>query len=176
MKIEHTKIQGCLIITNEVYKDERGYFNVPFSHSTEEALHYVTFIQDNQSYSKKNTIRGIHFQKLFYEQAKLVRCSFGKVRDVIVDLREGSQTYGEHITIDLEAGDGKSVFVPKGCGHGFSVLSDEGAVFDYKVDSPYVKEEEGGIIWNDPILNIDWGVSEEDAIVSDKDRELPNFK
>ena len=175
MEIEQTKIQGCLILKNDVYQDERGYFTVPFSHSTEEALHFSTFIQDNQSYSKKNTIRGIHFQKLFYEQAKLVRCSYGKVRDVIVDLREGSETYGEHITIDLEGGDGKSVFVPKGCGHGFSVLSDE-AIFDYKVDSPYVKEEEGGIIWNDPTLNIDWGVSEEDAIVSDKDRELPTFK
>lgn len=175
MKIEQTKIQGCLIIRNDVYKDERGYFHVPFSHSIEESLHFVKFIQDNQSYSTKNTIRGIHFQKLFYEQAKLVRCSYGKVRDVIVDLREGSETYGEHITVDLEGGDGVSVFVPKGCGHGFSVLSDE-AIFDYKVDSPYVKEEEGGIIWNDPTLNIDWGVSEEDAIVSEKDKELPTFK
>jgi dTDP-4-dehydrorhamnose 3,5-epimerase len=176
MEVKQTNIQGCLIISTGVYQDERGYFNVPFSSLTKETLHFTEFIQDNQSYSIKNTIRGIHFQKLFYEQAKLVRCSFGKVRDVIVDLREGSETYGEHITIDLEGGDGKSVFVPKGCGHGFSVLSDEGAVFEYKVDAPYVKEEEGGIIWNDPTLNIDWGVSEEDAIVSEKDKELPLFK
>ena len=175
MKIEHTDIEGCLILRNDVYQDDRGYFHIPFSHSIEESLHFVKFIQDNQSYSTKNTIRGIHFQKLFYEQAKLVRCSYGKVRDVIVDLREGSETYGKHITVDLEGGDGVSVFVPKGCGHGFSVLSDE-AIFDYKVDSPYVPEQESGIIWNDPTLNIDWGVSEEDAIVSDKDRELPTFK
>lgn len=176
MTIEQTKIQGCLILQNNVYRDERGYFNIPFSSLVKETLHFVDFIQDNQSYSIKNTVRGIHFQKLFYEQAKLVRCSFGKVRDVIVDLREGSETYGEHINVDLEGGDGKSVFVPKGCGHGFSVLSDDGAVFEYKVDSPYVKEQEGGIIWNDPTLNIDWGVDPSKAIVSEKDKELPLFK
>lgn len=175
MVVEQTNIQGCLIIKNDVYKDDRGYFHVPFSHLIQEHIPFVKFIQDNQSYSTKNTVRGIHFQKLFYEQAKLVRCSFGKVRDVIVDLREGSETYGEHITVDLEGGDGQMVFVPKGCGHGFSVLSDI-ALFDYKVDSPYVKEQEGGIIWNDPTLNIDWGVSPEDAIVSDKDKQLPLFK
>ena len=176
MNVEQTKIEGCFIITNDVYRDERGYFNVPFSHHTKELIPFVKFTQDNQSFSIKNTVRGIHFQKLFYEQSKLVRCSFGKVRDVIVDLREGSQTYGQHITIDLEGGDGKSVFVPKGCGHGFSVLSEEGAIFDYKVDSPYVKEQEGGVIWNDPTLNIDWGVDPSEAIVSDKDKELPLFK
>jgi dTDP-4-dehydrorhamnose 3,5-epimerase len=175
MTVEQTEIQGCLILKNNVFKDERGYFNIPFHSLVEETLHYVTFIQDNQSYSIKNTVRGIHFQKLFYEQSKLVRCSFGKVRDVIVDLREGSETYGKHITIDLEGGDGKSVFVPKGCGHGFSVLSDNGAVFEYKVDSPYLKEQEGGIIWNDPTLNIDWGVDPSEAIISEKDKELPKL-
>jgi dTDP-4-dehydrorhamnose 3,5-epimerase len=174
MTIKQTNILGCLIIKNNVFTDERGYFNVPFSVDIEDKLN-TKFVQDNQSYSIKNTVRGIHFQTNPFSQAKLVRCSFGKVRDVIVDLRKDSPTYGQHITVDLEGGDGISVFVPRGCGHGFSVLSD-GAIFEYKVDNPYSKENEGGIIWNDPTLNIDWGVSEKDAIVSDKDKELLTFK
>jgi dTDP-4-dehydrorhamnose 3,5-epimerase len=171
MTIEQTSILGCLIIRNSVFTDERGYFNVPFSVDIETKLN-TKFVQDNQSYSIKNTIRGIHFQTNPFFQSKLVRCSFGKVRDVIVDLRKESPTYGQHITVDLEGGDGVSVFVPRGCGHGFSVLSDEGAIFEYKVDNPYSKENEGGIIWNDPTLNIDWGVDPSEAIISEKDKEL----
>ena len=174
MTFKQTNIIGCLIIESNVFTDERGYFNVPFSVSIEKQLR-TEFIQDNQSFSIKNTVRGIHFQKNPYSQGKLVRCSYGWVRDVIVDLREKSPTYGQHITIDLNGGDGQSVFVPRGCGHGFSVLSDS-AIFDYKVDNSYSKESEGGIIWNDPTLNIDWGVDPSEAIVSDKDKELPLFK
>jgi dTDP-4-dehydrorhamnose 3,5-epimerase len=173
MTIEQTSILGCLIIRNSVFTDERGYFNVPFSVDIETRLN-TKFVQDNQSYSIKNTIRGIHFQTNPFSQSKLVRCSFGKVRDVIVDLRKESPTYGQHITVDLEGGDGVSVFVPRGCGHGFSVLSD-GAIFEYKVDNPYSKENEGGIIWNDPTLNIDWGVETSEAIISEKDKELPKL-
>ena len=173
MTIEQTSILGCLIIRNSVFTDERGYFNVPFSVDIETKLN-TKFVQDNQSYSIKNTIRGIHFQTSPYSQSKLVRCSFGKVLDVIVDLRKESPTYGQHITVDLEGGDGVSVFVPRGCGHGFSVLSDE-AIFEYKVDNPYSKENEGGIIWNDPTLNIDWGVETSEAIISEKDKELPKL-
>ena len=174
MTIEQTNIQGCLIFKSNVFTDERGYFNVPFSVDIEDKLQ-TRFIQDNQSYSTKNTVRGLHFQNNPYSQGKLVRCSYGWVRDVIVDLRETSPTYGQHITVDLKGGDGQSVFVPRGCGHGFSVLSDF-ALFDYKVDNPYSKESEGGIIWNDPTLNIDWGVNPSEAIVSNKDKELPLFK
>ena len=174
MTFKQTNIIGCLIIESNVFTDERGYFNVPFSVSIEKQLR-TEFIQDNQSFSIKNTVRGIHFQKNPYSQGKLVRCSYGWVRDVIVDLREESPTYGQHITIDLNGGDGQSVFVPRGCGHGFSVLSDS-AIFDYKVDNSYSKESEGGIIWNDPTLNIDWGVDPSEVIVSDKDKELPLFK
>jgi dTDP-4-dehydrorhamnose 3,5-epimerase len=174
MTIEQTTIKDCLIIRNSVFTDERGYFNVPFSVDIETKLN-TKFVQDNQSYSIKNTIRGIHFQTNPFSQSKLVRCSFGKVRDVIVDLREDSPTYGHHITVDLQGGDGVSVFVPQGCGHGFSVLSDE-AIFEYKVDNPYSKQNEGGIIWNDPTLNIDWGVDPSEAIISEKDKELPLFK
>ena len=173
MTIEQTSILGCLIIRNSVFTDERGYFNVPFSVDIETKLN-TKFVQDNQSYSIKNTIRGIHFQTSPYSQSKLVRCSFGKVLDVIVDLRKESPTYGQHITVDLEGGDGVSVFVPRGCGHGFSVLSDF-AIFEYKVDNPYSKENEGGIIWNDPTLNIDWGVETSEAIISEKDKELPKL-
>jgi dTDP-4-dehydrorhamnose 3,5-epimerase len=173
MTIEQTTIQDCLIIKNSVFTDERGYFNVPFFVDIEDKLN-TKFVQDNQSYSIKNTIRGIHFQTNPFSQSKLVRCSFGKVRDVIVDLREDSPTYGQHITVDLEGGDGVSVFVPKGCGHGFSVLSN-GAIFEYKVDNPYSKENEGGIIWNDPTLNIDWGVDPSEVIVSEKDKKLPKL-
>lgn len=173
MTIKQTNISGCLIIESNVFTDERGYFNVPFSINIEKQLQ-TEFIQDNQSYSLKNTVRGIHFQTNPYSQGKLVRCSYGWVRDVIVDLRETSPTYGQHITIDLKGGDGKSVFVPRGCGHGFSVLSDF-ALFDYKVDNSYSKENEEGIIWNDPTLNIDWGVDPSEVIVSDKDKEFPNF-
>jgi dTDP-4-dehydrorhamnose 3,5-epimerase len=174
MKIEQTNILDCLIIKNGVFKDERGYFSVPFSVDIEQKLN-TKFIQDNQSYSTKNTVRGLHYQAYDSAQAKLVRCSYGWVRDVIVDLRYKSPTYGKHITIDLKGGDGVSVFVPRGCAHGFSVLSDF-ALFDYKVDNHYSKESEGGIIWNDTTLNIDWGVDSNKAIVSDKDKELPPFK
>jgi len=134
--LEKTKIDGCFIVKPEIYKDERGYFSSPFVKEVFEDVlkvtlgHNITFLQDNESFSKKNVIRGIHFQQEEFAQSKLVRCSYGLVRDVIVDLRHDSKTYGKHITIDLSDKNGKMVFVPKGCGHGFSVLSD-GAVFNY---------------------------------------------
>lgn len=179
--LEKTKIDGCFIIKPEIYKDERGYFSTPFvKEAFEDVLkltlgHNITFLQDNESFSKKNVIRGIHFQHGEHAQSKLVRCSYGLVRDVIVDLRHESKTYGKHITIDLSDKNGKMVFVPKGCGHGFSVLSSE-AIFTYKVDNYYNKESEGGIVYNDPTLNIDWGIEPIYSIVSDKDKKLPNFK
>jgi dTDP-4-dehydrorhamnose 3,5-epimerase len=179
--LEKTKIDGCFIVKPEIYKDERGYFSSPFVKEVFEDVlkltlgHNITFLQDNESFSKKNVIRGIHFQQQEFAQSKLVRCSYGLVRDVIVDLRHDSKTYGKHITIDLSDKNGKMVFVPKGCGHGFSVLSD-GAVFNYKVDTYYNKDSEGGIVYNDPTLNIDWGIEPIYAIVSDKDKKLPNFK
>ena len=180
-RIETTKIKDCVIITPEIYKDERGYFSTPFvkevfDDSIKNVIGYsVDFIQDNESFSKKGVIRGIHFQQGEWAQTKLVRCSFGLVRDVIVDLRHDSPSYGKHITIDISQKNGKMVFVPKGCGHGFSVLSDE-AIFNYKVDNYYNKDSEGGIIFNDSTLGIEWGVKEIDIKVSHKDKQLPSFK
>ncbi len=180
-KIEKTKIKDCLIIKPDVFKDERGYFSTPFVKEVlEEAIKITTgqsieFVQDNESFSTQKVVRGIHFQQGEWAQSKLVRCSYGLVRDVIVQLRHDSETYGKHITIDLSDKNGRMVFVPKGCGHGFSVLSAE-AVFNYKVDNYYNKDSEGGIVYNDPTLNIDWGFDNRLAKVSDKDKKLPNFK
>ncbi len=180
-KKEKTKIKDCFIIKPQIYKDERGYFSTPYIKNVFEDVlrstigHNITFVQDNESFSTHKVIRGIHFQQGEWAQSKLVRCSFGLVRDVIVDLRHDSETYGKHITIDLSDKNGKMVFVPKGCGHGFSVLSSE-AVFNYKVDNYYNKDSEGGIVYNDPTLNINWGFDNLLAKVSDKDKKLPNFK
>jgi dTDP-4-dehydrorhamnose 3,5-epimerase len=180
-KIEKTKIKDCVVITPQIFKDERGYFSTPyvkevFDDTLKLTIGYsVDFIQDNESFSSQNVIRGIHFQQGELAQSKLVRCSYGLVRDVIVDLRHDSPTYGKHVTVDLSDKNGKMVFVPKGCGHGFSVLSTN-AIFNYKVDNYYNKDSEGGIVYNDDFLNIDWGVDTFFAKVSDKDKKLPKFK
>jgi dTDP-4-dehydrorhamnose 3,5-epimerase len=171
--IEKTKIEGCYIIKPHIFKDDRGHFTVPFNKNFyNDLLPDIDFIQDNQSYSTYGVIRGIHFQRYPYEQSKLVRCSYGKVRDVVVDLRIESTTYLQHIEVDLSSENGVMIFIPKGCGHGFSVLSNE-AVFEYKVDEPYNKNAENGIVWNDKTLNIDWGIDDDKIIVSEKDKELP---
>ena len=173
--IEKTKIDGCFLLKVIPFKDDRGYFNVSFNLDFfNELLPDIRFIQDNQSYSKYGVIRGLHYQKYPYEQSKLVRCSYGKVRDVILDMRIESPSYGECITIDLSGENGVMVFIPKGCAHGFSVLSDE-AIFEYKVDEPYNKYAESGIVWNDANLNIDWGLLPQVIVVSDKDAILPKF-
>ena len=180
-KVEKTKIKDCFIVKPEIYKDERGYFSTPYVKDVFEDVlkltlgHNITFVQDNESFSTEKVIRGIHCQQGQSAQSKLVRCSYGLVRDVIVDLRHDSETYGKHITVDLSDKNGKMVFVPKGCGHGFSVLSKE-AIFNYKVDNYYDKDSEGGIVYNDPTLNIDWGFDTFFAKVSDKDKKLPKFK
>jgi dTDP-4-dehydrorhamnose 3,5-epimerase len=173
--IEKTKIDGCLIIKNIPFSDDRGYFNVPFNLDFyQKLLPEITFVQDNQSYSKYGVVRGLHYQKYPYEQSKLVRCSYGMVRDVIVDLRMESITYGEVVSVDLSGENAVMVFIPKGCAHGFSVLSTE-AVFEYKVDAPYNKDADSGIVWDDETLDIDWGILSNDVIVSDKDKVLPKF-
>lgn len=180
-KLEKTKIKDCFIVKPEIYKDERGYFSTPYVKDVFEDVlkltlgHNITFVQDNESFSTYRVIRGIHFQQGESAQSKLVRCSYGLVRDVIVDLRHDSETYGKHITVDLSDKNGKMVFVPKGCGHGFSVLSKQ-AIFNYKVDNYYDKDSEGGIVYNDPTLSIDWGFDTALAKVSDKDKKLPKFK
>jgi dTDP-4-dehydrorhamnose 3,5-epimerase len=156
--------------------DHRGYFGVPYNKEifNHNVGYDVEFIQDNMSYSHIGTIRGLHFQTGKYEQAKLVTCTSGRVLDVIVDIRKESSSYGKVVEIELGQTQNKQVFIPRGCAHGFSALSDN-TIFQYKVDNPYNKESEGGIIYNDPTLNIDWRVSEYFERISEKDLELPTF-
>ena len=132
-------------------------------------------MQDNESKSSKGVLRGLHFQKPPFNQAKLVRCIAGRVLDVAVDIRKGSPTYGKHVAIELSGENKKQVFVPKGFAHGFSVLS-ETAIFAYKVDNKYAPESDSGIRYDDTELGIDWGLPQEKVQLSEKDKELPSFK
>jgi len=176
MKFNKTDIEGCYIITYDTFVDNRGYFGVTYNKKTfnYNVGYNVEFVQDNMSYSHLGTIRGLHFQTGKYEQAKLVTCTSGRVLDVIVDIRKESSSYGKVVEIELGQTQNKQVFIPRGCAHGFSALSDN-TIFQYKVDNPYNKESEGGIIYNDPTLNIDWRVSEYFERISEKDLELPTF-
>jgi dTDP-4-dehydrorhamnose 3,5-epimerase len=176
MKFSKTDIDGCYLITHDTYVDSRGYFSVPYNRDifNENIGYDVNFLQDNMSYSHLGTIRGLHYQSGVFAQAKLVSCTQGRVLDVAVDIRKDSPTYGNVVKVELGWSLNNQLFVPKGCAHGFSVLSTT-AIFQYKVDNPYNKESEGGIIYNDPTLNIDWGVSDFFVRVSEKDLELPTF-
>ena len=176
MKIINTAIEGVYIIEPQVFEDNRGYFFESYNkQKMDEAGLKYDFIQDNQSMSKYGTIRGIHFQKRDFAQAKLVRVLEGTVLDVAVDLRKGSKTFGKHVAVELSAENKRQLMIPRGFGHGFSVLS-ETAVFTYKCDNVYNKASEGGIRFDDPDINIDWKVRPEDAILSDKDKNAPFLK
>jgi len=175
MKIETTPIQDLVIINPTVFEDERGYFMESFNQqSLQEAGINIHFVQDNQSFSKRGTLRGLHYQNPPFAQTKLVRVLQGEIMDVAVDLRKNSPTYGQHFAIRLSAENKKQLLIPQGFAHGFSVLS-ETAVVLYKCDQFYNKASEGGIRFDDPALNIDWGIDLKTAIVSEKDLELPNF-
>jgi dTDP-4-dehydrorhamnose 3,5-epimerase len=175
MTIEKTTIQDLVIITPRVFEDSRGYF---FEAYNQEKFHEngitYKFVQDNQSFSKRGVIRGLHLQINPYAQAKLVRVLQGEILDVAVDLRKNSPTYGQHVSVVLSAENKKQLMVPHGFAHGFSVLSETASVM-YKVDQLYNKESERGIRYDDPILNIDWQLSPEEVIVSEKDIILPSF-
>ncbi|MCC9042097.1 dTDP-4-dehydrorhamnose 3,5-epimerase [Myroides sp. M-43] len=177
MKVISTPISDCLIIEPKVFCDERGYFFESFNESVfeKETGLSVRFIQDNQSKSSKGVLRGLHYQRGEYQQAKLVHVLQGEVLDVVVDLRTDSITYGQHFTQVLSEDNFKQVFIPRGCAHGFLVRS-ETAIFAYKCDNIYNKESEGGIIYNDPSLGINWDFDLKDIIVSEKDAVLPIFK
>jgi len=135
----------------------------------------ISFLQDNQSVSRKYTLRGLHYQKGEYAQAKLVRVITGRVKDVVVDIREGSQSYGAYFSVELSGENRKILFIPKGLAHGFLALEDN-TIFAYKCDSYYNAEAEGGIIYNDPDLAIDWGIPPNQILLSEKDRQLSGFK
>lgn len=174
MKVEETKLKGCYIIEPTVFEDSRGYFFESYNEEKFEALTGQNghFVQDNQSASSYGVIRGLHFQSGEHAQAKLVRVLEGEVLDVAVDLREGSETYGEWVSVKLSADNHKQFYVPRGFAHGFSVLS-ETAVFAYKCDNVYHKASEGGIRYDDPTLDIDWMIPVGSRVLSEKDEVLP---
>lgn len=175
MEFKKTKIEGVYILEPRVFKDARGYFFESYSKKEfESAIGKVDFVQDNESCSSKGVIRGMHFQKPPYSQAKLVRCVVGKVLDVAIDLRKDSPTYGQHVAVELSEENHKQFFIPKGFAHGFEVISDV-AVFQYKCDEYYHPETEGGIDAFDPELGIEWQTSIDDAIISDKDKKHPKI-
>lgn len=171
-----TDIEGVIIVEPTVYGDDRGYFMETYQEQEFKAGGITAdFVQDNQSMSKKGVLRGLHFQKEF-PQSKLVRCIKGSVFDVAVDLRKGSRTYGKYVGVELTAENKKQLFIPKNFAHGFLVLSDS-AEFIYKVDDFYHPNDEGGIIWNDPSININWPITDDMEItLSDKDKVQPLFE
>lgn len=174
MKITETKLKGCFILEPNKFGDSRGYF---FESFNERSFNELTgtethFVQDNQSYSTKGVLRGLHAQAGEHAQAKLVRVLEGKVIDVAVDARPDSSTFGQHVAVELSAENNLQLFVPRGFLHGFVVLS-ETATFFYKCDNLYHKESECGVYPLDKDLAIDWQISEEEMILSDKDKALP---
>ncbi|PWK20569.1 dTDP-4-dehydrorhamnose 3,5-epimerase [Xanthomarina spongicola] len=177
MTVIETKLKGCFIIEPTIFKDKRGYFFESFNEQKfNEALNLNSrFIQDNESFSTKGVLRGLHYQTGNSAQAKLVRVVKGKVLDIAVDIRKESPTFGQYISIELTEENKKQIFVPRGFAHGFVVLSDT-AILSYKCDNFYNKESEEGIIYNDTTLNIDWKLPPESLIISEKDIDLPSFE
>ena len=177
MKFTETKLKGCFILEPKIIKDERGYFMESFNEKTfqDGVGQKVTFVQDNQSFSTKGVLRGLHYQCGAHAQAKLVRVLDGEVLDVAVDLRPNSETYGQYEAVLLSGENQTQIFVPRGFAHGFLVLS-ETATFFYKCDNFYNKESEGGLMYNDNTVNIDWNFPIQDLIISDKDKVLPNLQ
>ncbi len=176
MQISTTFIKNLLVIEPTVFNDKRGYFFESFNKKKFEELTglKIDFVQDNESKSKYGTLRGLHYQIQPFSQAKLVRVIKGKVLDIAVDIRENSETYGKYFSLELSDDNKKQLFIPRGFAHGFVVLSEE-AIFTYKCDNYYNKEAEGGIIFNDKQLNINWKLNADEIILSDKDKQHPKF-
>ena len=178
MQVIQTDIPGVLILEPRVFEDPRGYFFESFSQRNFDAQvapvlgHRVHFVQDNESLSSYGVVRGLHFQRPPFTQAKLVRCVRGTVLDVVVDLRHGSPTYGRHTSVEISGENHRQVLIDKGFAHGFAVLS-ETAVFQYKCDEFYHPEADGGIQLLDPALGIDWRIPASAMLLSDKDRRHP---
>lgn len=174
MRIVKHDIEGLLMIEPQVFGDERGYFFESFN--AERFLAQtgieITFVQDNESLSKRGVLRGLHFQREPYAQAKLVRVVRGKVLDVAVDIRPDSPTFGRYVATELSGENHHQMFIPKGFAHGYVVLEDN-TIFQYKCDEFYHPESEDGIAWNDPKIGIDWGIPESEIILSEKDRNRP---
>ncbi|TXE19104.1 dTDP-4-dehydrorhamnose 3,5-epimerase [Psychroserpens burtonensis] len=176
MTIEETCLKDCYVLKPTIFEDHRGYFFESFNADKFQKMTGLTinFVQDNESKSSKGVLRGLHFQTGDYEQSKLVRVVKGAVLDLCVDIRRGSLTFGQHFSVELNEDNKKQLFVPKGFAHGFLVLKNE-TIINYKCDNFYQKDSEGGILFNDKDLNIDWGISEDEIILSDKDKILPTL-
>jgi len=175
MNLIKTTIDDLVLLKSTIFKDRRGYFMESYHQKNlNNLIGEVNFIQDNESESSRGVLRGLHFQKPPFAQAKLVRCLKGSVLDVVLDLRKDSKTYGCFETTVLSQENKNQLFIPKGFAHGFVVLS-ETAIFSYKVDNYYNPDSESGILWNDPDLKIDWKIPKDEIIISEKDNNLPTF-
>ncbi|MDR1503314.1 MAG: dTDP-4-dehydrorhamnose 3,5-epimerase [Prevotella sp.] len=176
MNIIKTDIEEVVIIEPRIFEDARGYFFESFSQQIfEEKVCKTTFVQDNESKSTFGVLRGLHFQKPPHTQSKLVRVIKGKVLDVAVDIRKGSPSFGQYVAVELSEENHLQLFVPRGFAHGFVVLS-ENVIFQYKCDNYYAPQSEGAIAWDDPDLNIDWKISTDKVILSEKDKENKPLK
>ena len=176
MEVKETKIKGCYIVEPKLFGDERGYFFESYSERDfTEKIGAIKFVQDNESKSCYGVLRGLHFQKPPYAQSKLVRCVVGKVLDIAVDIRKGSPTYGEYVSVELSEDNHRQFFLPQGMAHGFAVLS-ETAIFQYKCDNFYAPQSEGALAWNDEDLKIDWQIPMDKVILSEKDKHHPRLR
>lgn len=176
MNYTETAIKGVWIIDPKVFNDARGYFFESWKKSEfEEHIGKVEFIQDNESRSSYGVLRGLHYQKGEYSQAKLVRVIKGKVLDVAVDIRKSSPTFGKYVAVELSEENKRQFFIPRGFAHGFLVLSED-AIFCYKVDNVYAPQAEAGIRWNDEDVNIEWPIDPKDVITSEKDLKASSLK
>lgn len=177
MIVEKTKLDDCLLLTPAEFIDERGSFSETYNKEVFEKHTglSINFVQDNQSVSSFGVLRGLHFQRGAMAQAKLVRVIEGKVLDVVVDLRKDSATFGKHYSVILDAENRQQLFVPRGFAHGFITLSKK-SIFAYKCDNYYDKNSESGILYNDATLSLDWHLSKDDLIISEKDLALPAFE
>ena len=177
MKFKQLQLEGCILIEPDIYQDHRGCFFESFNQKdfVQNFGLNVNFVQDNVSVSKKGTLRGLHYQKGNYAQAKLVVVLVGKVLDVVVDLRQKSPTFGQYLSVELSGENRRQLFIPRGMAHGFLVLEDD-TLFHYKCDNYYNKSSESGVRFNDPNIAIDWQMNHHDIILSEKDKKLPYFR
>ncbi len=173
--VEEKEIEGIIIFDTYVFRDERGYFMEYYNEKMfkQNVLENFSFKQDNISLSKKNVLRGLHFQAPPFEQGKLIQVLKGKVMDVAVDVRKGSKTYGKHLKIELSSKNHKQLWIPPGFAHGFLTLEDD-TLFSYKCTNHYSKNHEMDLLWNDDNLNIDWGI--ENPVISEKDEKATKFE
>ena len=176
MKAIKTDIADVIILEPNLFGDARGCFFESFSQKTfAEIVRPITFVQDNESYSKYGVVRGLHYQLPPYTQSKLVRCIKGRVLDIAVDIRVGSPTFGRYVAVELSEDNHRQLFIPRGFAHGFSVLSED-AIFQYKCDNFYAPQVERAIAWNDPVIGIDWRIAIDDIQLSQKDIAHPQLK